>query len=836
MKIARPCLRGRLGQTLNNWSARKNPQRWMAARSINSRQEAKMNYTILQWMKTTNLRERFSVTSAVCFLMIACSFCSAQVKPMIEGETPQAAITLDPPVGSDVQAQMFNAQGHALPPAPANFRRLGEVKAGETGRVHTLTLRFAETLTLTHIKATKDFRLEQGGTCIEGNVYVASTTCTLRVRFTPQGPGNRLGQVVVSHTGSTSATTFSLSGYSYEPAINFVPSLITTVPGTFTSGAGLLNGAQFLSTDGGDRLFMADTNNSAIRTLDSSGLFVYSQLFIIPPPLGVTVDTLGDVWYTTTSDSAMREFLAPNLHATYLGGKTDACTEGTPACTLGGETLTAPGELSSDLYDNIFFEENNTGAAMSTVQPNPSLLRLYNIYAPSSGRFATDSYDDLYSYRSGECQIEAQTLNAAEFYNPSIYRAVAGTSFCGFSGDGVDARNAELSATVGQFAFDAVGDVYFTDTGNQRVRRIEYNSGIIRTIAGNGTAGYTGDGGKATSAELQNPTGVAVDSQGGVYVISGDGSTGSTQVVRKIGPQGFVSFGNQAKASPSAAQLVTVTNTGNSPMVLTSVVITGANAADFKIDNTTTTCLLTPGASLGNGQTCRIGAILTPSAIGTRTARLTLLDNTVNGADSVTLSGTGVLGTPIFKITSPANGASFASGTSVPFSVSVTSASGPRPTGTVQFKVDGVNFGSAVTLSSTGTASTSVTGLTTATHKLAATYSGDTNYAAAGPISVSITITAAATVKFISPTAGQTLASTSNVTLAVKVTASSGPTPTGTVKFSVDGTVVGTGTLVSGATSVNAGTLTAGTHKIVAAYSGNKYHPPAKASESITVQ
>src|SRR5208282_360027 len=147
----------------------------------------------------------------------------------------------------------------------------------------------------------------------------------------------------------------------------------------------------------------------------------------------------------------------------------------------------------------------------------------------------------------------------------------------------------------------------------------------------------------------------------------------------------------------------------NSAMTLTNVAITGANAGDFKVDNTTTTCMLTSGAILYGGATCRIGVIFTPAATGAASAKLTLLDNTINGADSVTLSGTGVLPTPTLKITAPASGASVTSGTAVTFSVSVTG-SGPQPTGTVQFKVDGANYGSAVKLSSTGTASTSVTG------------------------------------------------------------------------------------------------------------------------------
>jgi hypothetical protein len=149
--------------------------------------------------------------------------------------------------------------------------------------------------------------------------------------------------------------------------------------------------------------------------------------------------------------------------------------------------------------------------------------------------------------------------------------------------------------------------------------------------------------------------------------------------------------------------------------------------------------------------------------------------------------------------------------------------------------VDGANYGSAATLSGTGTASTSVTGLTTTTHTLSATYSGSTSYAAAGPISVSITVTTPAAVEFTAPSASQRLRHTTNVTLAVTVTASEGPVPTGSVAFSVDDKPVATSAIVSGKASVNPGTLSAGHHVLAAEYSGNNYHPASRAIKRITV-
>jgi Bacterial Ig-like domain (group 3) len=755
----------------------------------------------------------------------------------------EGAISLEPATGWDLQIHAFDSKGNRLPEAPANFRRLGEVTTGENSELHTLTLRFSQTVTILHIESTPDFPIEPGGSCVEGSLHVADTTCTLAVRFTPQGPGTRLGHLLVTHSVSDSGPitmAFGLGGYGYAAVINFIPSTITTVAGSYPSGVGLLKGAKNLTVDGGDTLYIADSGNGDIRYLDSSGA-IKTLVTGATNPYGIAVDTFGNVFFDNPANQGFMYEIYN--YATFdvlaSGTGTDVCTASTsPLCSMGNEQLYAPGEMSIDRNNNLIFANENIGAALSTLQPTaPTFMNLYSPFtyqeAVIPDGFAADADDNLYSLWAinSECEIQQQSLyNAENSY--VIFNKVAGGRYCGFSGDGGLAGNAEIGSVVGQITFDAAGNMYFSDTNNQRVRRIDYSTGIIRTIAGSGVAGYTGDGGRATLGELNAPSGVGVDSQGNVYIIS---SAATGQVVRKVGSPGLLAFGNQVKATASAAQLVTVTNTGNSTMTLTNAVITGANAGAFKVDNTTTTCVLTSGASLYTGQTCRIGVIFTPAAVGAASATLTLLDNTANGADAVTLTGTGVLPTPTFKITAPANQASVTSGTAVTFSVSVTSTSGAQPTGTIQFKVDGTNHGTAVTLSSTGTASTSITGLSVASHTLSATYSGDANYAAAGPVSVSITVTAPAVVKFTAPTVAQVAAPTTDIPLSVSITASEGPAPTGKVKFSVDGKALATVPVDAGKASTSSGTLAAGSHTFVAAYSGDKYHHPAAVSKTITV-
>lgn len=108
----------------------------------------------------------------------------------------------------------------------------------------------------------------------------------------------------------------------------------------------------------------------------------------------------------------------------------------------------------------------------------------------------------------------------------SVITTVAGTGTAGFSGDGAAATSATLAYPADVVANSS--DLYVADSGNHRVRKIA-SDGTITTIAGNGTAGYTGDGGSATSAELSSPQGIAVNSSGDLYI-----ADYSSNVVRKV--------------------------------------------------------------------------------------------------------------------------------------------------------------------------------------------------------------------------------------------------------------------------------------------------------------
>lgn len=109
----------------------------------------------------------------------------------------------------------------------------------------------------------------------------------------------------------------------------------------------------------------------------------------------------------------------------------------------------------------------------------------------------------------------------------------AGNAFAGFSGDGGPATSASLSNPAG-LAVDVAGNIYISDRANQRVRKIA-SDGTISTFAGNGRFGFSGDNGPATSAMLSGPDGLAFDGQGNLYIVEAGGHR-----IRKVAPDGTI--------------------------------------------------------------------------------------------------------------------------------------------------------------------------------------------------------------------------------------------------------------------------------------------------------
>src|SRR5207302_1455787 len=98
-----------------------------------------------------------------------------------------------------------------------------------------------------------------------------------------------------------------------------------------------------------------------------------------------------------------------------------------------------------------------------------------------------------------------------------VINRVAGTGTGDFSGDGGAATAADLNNPDG-LAVDGVGDLFIGDTSNSRVREVAAGTGVMATVAGTGTGGFGGDGGAATQAALNGPRGLTVDAGGNLFV------------------------------------------------------------------------------------------------------------------------------------------------------------------------------------------------------------------------------------------------------------------------------------------------------------------------------
>jgi YD repeat-containing protein len=133
----------------------------------------------------------------------------------------------------------------------------------------------------------------------------------------------------------------------------------------------------------------------------------------------------------------------------------------------------------------------------------------------------------------GNLYIAAYAQNRIRKVSPTgLITTVAGNGTQGYSGDGQAATKARLNGPL-RVAVDGQGNLFIADTGNHRIRKVNTN-GTITTVAGTGVAGFSGDGGPATSAKLNNPFGVEVDGQGNIFIADVNNR------IRKVTPAGII--------------------------------------------------------------------------------------------------------------------------------------------------------------------------------------------------------------------------------------------------------------------------------------------------------
>ncbi len=255
-------------------------------------------------------------------------------------------------------------------------------------------------------------------------------------------------------------------------------------------------------------------------------------------PYAIAADGAGNVYIADRTNNCIRKIAATGIITTIAGTGTGAYSgDGSPATSA---ELSSPSGVAVDGAGNVYIGDagNNrirkvnvsgiitTVAGNGTYGYNGDNLPAANAELAGPRGIALDGAGNIYVADPGNDRIRKISTSG-------MITTVAGTGTAGYNGDGIPATAAELW-TPYAIACDGAGNLYIGDVDNERIRKVN-TSGIITTIAGNGTAGYNGDGIAATAAELNEPIGVTVDRNGAIYIA--DGWNGR---VRQINSSGII--------------------------------------------------------------------------------------------------------------------------------------------------------------------------------------------------------------------------------------------------------------------------------------------------------
>ena len=272
-----------------------------------------------------------------------------------------------------------------------------------------------------------------------------------------------------------------------------------------------------------------------------------------------------------------------------------------------------------------------------------------------------------------------------------------------------------------------------------------------------------------------------------------------------------LAFGNQTIGTASTVQSVTLNNTGNGTLSITSISLAGANSADF---TESTTC----GSTLASGGTCSITVGFVPTASGSRSASVSIADNVSGSPQTVSLTGTGLLAATTTAITSSSNPSVF--NQPVSFTATITSVSG-TPGGSVTFS-DGVNALGSASVSG-GSASLTVATFAVGSHSITASYSGDASHGGGVSTALTQTVGKAATTTTVASSKNPQQVS-QPITFMATVASQFGGAATGSIVFKSGNTTLGTVALSGNQASLTTSFSSAGTRSVTAQYAGDANH------------
>ncbi len=387
-----------------------------------------------------------------------------------------------------------------------------------------------------------------------GNIYVADTSDNIVVRVTPDG-----ALTVVAGNGR--------NGFSGDGGLATAASLSTPYG---------------LAIDSSGALYIADYGNNRVRKV-SGGIITTvaggatsgalgdggsATSATLNEPVGVAVDSAGNLYIGDYGDNRVRKVAGGTIATIAGNGTLGFSGDGGPATSaslnlIQGVAVDATGTLYiADAGNNRIRKVSN--GTISTAAGNGN-----DVFAGDGGPATSASIRHPFGVAvdsTGNLYIGDYGSNRIRKVSGGNITTVAGNGNFGFSGDGGPATSASLESPYG-VAVDTAGNLFIADA-DARLRRVAAG-GVISTVAGNGTAGFSGDGGLAINATLSNPSAVAVG--GGLYIAdTGNGrirsvSAGNIATVAGNGalPSALGDGGLATKASLNDPLGVAVDSAGN---------------------------------------------------------------------------------------------------------------------------------------------------------------------------------------------------------------------------------------------------------------------------------
>jgi uncharacterized protein (TIGR03437 family) len=334
-----------------------------------------------------------------------------------------------------------------------------------------------------------------------------------------------------------------------------------------TASSALLYGPSGLAVDSSGNLFIADSGNLAIRRVDTSGMITTvagtggfrfggdgnaATTAYLNGPQGLAVDPAGGMWIADTASNRIRRVSSTGVMSSIAGtGAFNFSGDGGPATAA---TLEFPHKVAPGPDGSVWIADTNNfrtreidpqgnihtalggGLGIATdasgIAYATDVARIYKIFPNGSASTLVSDLgfaNDIFSDAGGNLLVADLSGDIRAVSPTGSETIIAGRSGTGYSGDGGPATQALLNYPAG-VAKDTSGNIFIADSGNNRIR-IVTPDGTINTLAGTGTASFSGDGGLASQATLNNPNGVATDPRGNLYIAD----TGNNRIRMVLG-------------------------------------------------------------------------------------------------------------------------------------------------------------------------------------------------------------------------------------------------------------------------------------------------------------